>query len=398
MKNNSALIFFFLSPVLGIIEAFKNLKSCQARQALFLFCLCFGFCFCVGTQRIEGSADGISMRMEFEQNKGMSDVEFGNYISDYFDFDTGAQDIYIVTMSYLVGKITDNYHFFFLALAFVFTFFQLKCLKYFVKEENYSNSLICIILTCLFLWNNIYNINGARFWTASWISVYCVFKIFHDQKPQYFLLALCLPMIHASYLVFPIILLLALFLQKYKKSLIILFCFSWVFSIIATDFNVQLPQWIELPFAISRKFDFYTSEEYIDSLGKGTGFYWVSQFFKTVSRHFIEILILLISLHDKNVQNPKNLSIVRFMLILAIIANFGMIVPTFGGRIFVVNYALVAYSFLVTFGDSKYKELIYLLPFVWFMNLFYLFKDVTAVLDFGFVLPPIISFIRYLFI
>ena len=294
-----------------------------------------------------------------------------------------------------LGCGVDSSHF---ALAFVFAFFQLKCLSYFVKEENYSSSLICVILTCLFLWNNIYNINGARFWTASWISIYCVFKIFHDQKLFYFLLALCLPMIHASYLVFPIILLLALFLQKYRNSLIILFCFSWFFSIIATDFNVQLPAWVELPFAISKKIDFYSSEEYINSLGKGTGFYWVSLFFKTVSRHFIEILILLISLHDKNVQNPKNLSIVRFMLILAIIANFGMIVPTFGGRFFVVNYALVAYSFLVTFGDSKYKELIYLLPFVWFMNIFYLYKDVTAVLDFGFVLPPIISFFRYLFI
>lgn len=398
MNNNSALFYFLLSPVLGIIEAFKNLQSSQARKVIFLFCLCFGFCFSVGTQRIEGSADGISMRIEFEQYKGISDVDFKNYISDYFEFDEGAQDIYIVTMSYLVGKITDNYHFFFFALAFVFAFFQLKCLRYFVKEENYSNSLICIILACLFLWNNIYNINGARFWTASWISVYCVFKIFHDQKLPYFLLALCLPMIHASYTVFPIILLLALFLQKYRNSLIILFCFSWFFSIIATDFNVQFPAWVELPFAISRKFDFYTSEEYIHSLGNGTGFYWVSLFFKTVSRHFIEILILLISLHDKNVQNSKNLSIIRFMLILAIIANFGMIIPTFGGRFFVVNYALVAYSFLVTFGDSKYKELIYLLPFVWFMNIFYLYKDVTAVPDFGFVLPPIISFFRYLFI
>ena len=65
MKNNSALIYFLLSPVLGIIEAFKNLKSSQARKVLFLFCLCFGFCFSVGTQRTEGSSDGISMRIEF---------------------------------------------------------------------------------------------------------------------------------------------------------------------------------------------------------------------------------------------------------------------------------------------------------------------------------------------
>ena len=74
MNNNSAFIYFLLSPVLGIIEAFKNLQSSQARKVIFLFCLCFGFCFSVGTQRIEGSADGISMRMEFEQYKGMSDV------------------------------------------------------------------------------------------------------------------------------------------------------------------------------------------------------------------------------------------------------------------------------------------------------------------------------------
>ena len=114
MKNNSELFYFLLSPVLGIIKAFENLQSSQARKVIFLFCLCFGFCFSVGTQRIEGSADGISMRMEFELYKGMSDVEYGNYISDYFDFDTGAQDIYIVTVSYLVGKLTDNYHFFFL--------------------------------------------------------------------------------------------------------------------------------------------------------------------------------------------------------------------------------------------------------------------------------------------
>ena len=395
MMNNSALISFLLSPVLGIIGAFKNLKSSEARRVIFLFCLCFGFCFTVGTQRIEGSADGISMRMEFEEYKGYSDVQFSNYISDYFEFDTGAQDIYIVTISYLVGKISDNYHFFFFTLAFVFAFFQLKCLKYFVREDNFTNSSLCIILVCLFLWNNIYNINGARFWTASWIALYCVFKIFYDKELWYFLLALCLPMVHASFAAFPVILIIASIVKNFRKPLIILFCFSWAFSIVATDFQILPLGNIDLPFAVSRKFDYYTSQEYIDEMSKGTGFYWVDLLFKTVVRHYIDLLILIISLNEKkNYATP----IVRFMLVLAIIANLGMCIPTFGRRFFMVNYALVAYSFLVTFGDSKYKKLIYILPFVWFMNIFYLCKDVTDVLDFGFFLPPIISFIRYLFI
>ena len=398
MKSNNSIILFWVSPVLGFFSAMKNLAARQSRIALFLFCLCFGLCFSVGTQRVEGSADGISMRMEFEQSKDISSGQFITYLSDYFKFDTGAQDIYIVTMSYFVGSVTHNYHFFFLALAFVFAFFQMKCLRYFVEEENFTNSLICIILTCLFLWNNIYNINGARFWTASWIGLYCVFKIFYDKKPLYLLLAACIPMVHASFAVFPVILVVAYFLKSFRNPLIILFCISWIFSVVAEDFHILPFGNINLPFAISKKVDFYTDQEYIQSLSQGTGFYWVSLFFKTLVRHYVDFLILLIALNEKNINNEKAIPVIRFMLILATIANLGMIIPTFGRRFFAVNYALVAYSFLVTFGDFKYQKLVYALPFVWFMNLFYLYKDVTAVLDLGFVLSPVFSFIRYQFV
>ena len=398
MTSNKSTILFWISPVLGIIDAFKNLKSKQARHVIMLFCLCFGFCFSVGTQRTEGSADGISMRIEFEDNKNLSPTEFRSYLSDYFEFDSGAQDIYIVTMSYLVGRVTDNYHFFFLALAFVFAFFQLKCLRYFIEEDNFTNSTICIILTCLFLWNNIYNINGARFWTASWVSIYCIFKLFYDKKPLYLLLAFCTPMIHASFIILPLILVVAYFIKNFKNTLIILFCISWAFSIVAEDFQIQPFGDINLPYAISRKIDYYSDQQYIQGLSQGTGFFWVSQLFKILLRNYVDCLILIIALNENNIYNKKAIPITRFMLILAITANLGMFIPTFGGRFFVVNYSLIAYSFLVTFGDFKYQRLVYALPVVWFMNLFYLYKDVTTVLDFGFLLTPIFSFIRYLFV
>ena len=398
MKSNNSILLFWLSPVLGIIEAFKNLKSKQARIVVFLFCLCFGFCFSVSTNRIDGSADGISMRIEFEKNKDLTTTQFTTVLSDYFEFDTGVQDIYIVTMSYLVGRVTDNYHFFFLALAFVFAFFQLKCLRYFVKEENFTNSTICIILTCFFLWNNIYNINGARFWTAAWIGLYCAFRLFYDKKPLYLLLAACLPIVHASYAAFPIMLLIGYFFQNFKNPLIVMFCISWVFSIIAEDIQIQLFANIDLPYVIGKKVEYYSDQEYIQNLYQGTGFNWVGVLFKTIVRHYVSLLILLIALNEKRINNKKAIPVVRFMLVLVTIANFGMFIPTFGRRFFIVNYALVAYSFLVTFGDYKYQKLVYALPFVWFMNLFFLYRDVTAVLDFGFVLTPLFSFVRYLFV
>ena len=203
-------------------------------------------------------------------------------------------------------------------------------------------------------------------------------------------------MVHASFAVFPVILVIAYIVKNFRNSLIILFVISWAFSIIATDFQITAFENIELPFAIARKLDFYTSQEYIEGLSKGSGFYWVDLLFKTIVRYYIDFLILIISLNEK--KNIKNWQIVRVMLVLAIISNFGMFIPTFGRRFFVVNYALVAYSFLVTFGDSKYKKLIYVLPFVWFMNIFYLCKDVMNVLDIGFVLSPILSFFRYIYV
>lgn len=91
MANNKAGVLFWLSPVLGIVEAFRNLKDKQSRLVLFVFCLCFGICFSVGTERIEGSADGISMRQEFVETKDLTTQQYFTYLSDYFEFDTGAK-------------------------------------------------------------------------------------------------------------------------------------------------------------------------------------------------------------------------------------------------------------------------------------------------------------------
>lgn len=390
-KNKAGLLFVF-SPVLGLVAALRNLKNKQSLLVLFGFCLCFGICFSVGLDRYEGSSDGISMRIEFDSSKHLTSGQFAQYISEYFEYDTGAQDIYIVTVSYLVGKITDNYHIFFLVLAFVFAFFQIKCLKYFVREDNFTNSFICLLLAFLFLWNNIYNINGARYWTAAWIGLYCVFKVFYDNKPIYILFSTLTLLVHASFVVFPIILLIGYLTIRYHNIWLLLFCISWVFSLIAEDFQIHIFDNIELPFLIEKKVEVYTDRSRIV---QGSGFYWVQRLFESLVKNYIELLILLVAISWKKLNNKRLAAIVSMMVILATLSNFGMVIPTFGGRLFKINYALVAYSFLVTFGDKKYNKLIYVMPFLWFMNIYYLVTDIIDVLDIGFVLSPIISFIRY---
>lgn len=395
MKERNYSLAFLVSPVLGLIEAFSNLKRKHAITVLFWFCLCFGICFSVGTKRTPGSIDGISMRADFEKFKDISAREYTAHLDNFLKFEGGAQDIYIVTVAYVVGKFTDNYHFFFLVLAFVFAYFQLKCLRYFVRIKNYTSSAICIILACLFLWNNIFNINGARFWTASWIALLCVFKTFIDDKPRYIAISLLIAFVHISFAVFPLILLAGYLLKHSDKPLLILFCISWLFSVFVEDLQLTPFKDLDLPFNIMKKVEAYTEGAYADEPEEGTGFYWVHLLFGVISRHYMDILILLIALNRNKVRGRRAHAIVGMMLVLAIVSNFGMIMPVFGRRFFAVNYALVAYSFLLTFGDKKYGMFIYMLPLAWFMNLFYLIKDTIYVLDAGFLLPPIFSFIRF---
>lgn len=398
MNVNKSVFYFFLSPVLGLIYAVKDFRQKYSTLVLFLFCLCFGLCFTVDNVRREGSVDGISMRIAFEENSKMSVAQYADYIAEYFQFDKGAQDIYITSVSFFIGCFTDNYHVFFLILSTVFAFFQIKCLKYLIREQNYTNSLLCIIITCLFLWNNISNINGARFWTAAWIALYTVFKVFHDKDLRYFLLAACIFMIHASYAFFPVLMLFAYFVPYRRKIYLSLFLISWAFSFFATNFNFISLEGIDLPFIITKKVEAYTDKDFIDSYSTGSGFFWVSLLFEAISIFTLNLLIYFVLLKQKHLKDAKAASVVKFMIILAIFSNFASVVPTLGGRFFMVDLALIAYSFLVVCWNFKIRKIIYFVPFAWFMNLYSLMQLVLGVLDIGFLFSPFISFFRYLII
>ena len=400
---NNKFISFLLSPVLGLISAFKDLNSRDARIIILLFCIVFGAAFKVDSiDRAEGSADRISMRAEFEYDKNMTAESYVDYIQEYFEFDMGAQDIYITTVGFLVSRFTDNYHYFFLVLAFVFAFFQLKCLPYFTRQKEYTGSIITLILVLLFLWNSVRNINGARYWTAAWIGLYCIFKIFYDKKPRYLLLCLCTTLVHASFIIFWGIVLFT-YLTRYiytNKLLTILFVSSWIFSFFATNVHIPFFDSIDLPLMISRKVEYYTDQEYISSLSQGSGFYWVDLIFKTLSTNYINLLFLLVLSNNEMVdkQDPLRNMLVVTTLIVSV-ANFGSIVPTFGGRLFTVSFSLIAFMWLVTIPEWKYKNLIYIMPFVWFMNLYYLMRSLSESFGLDFViLSPIYSIIKNLFL
>ena len=194
------IILFLLSPFFSFLYALRRMNTKSSYIVFFLFAVFFGMSFTVSNVRgIDGTTDGISYRNAFESYKNVSTSQYYDGLKRFFTFDEGNKDY--DTVAFYVSRITDNYHVMFMFFAAIFAFFQLKTFRFLTTEDNFNNSLVCVLLAFLFTYNQIFNINGMRFWTAAWIGVYSIFQIFLNDNKKYFLLALCTPFFSWLFLV-----------------------------------------------------------------------------------------------------------------------------------------------------------------------------------------------------
>src|SRR5690606_5049315 len=224
------------SPFIAFLYSLRTIKTKSSYVVFFLFCVFFGLSFSVSAGKDEeNKSDGASYREKFELYKYVSDSEFYYRFNEYFTFEEGAKDYYFDTVAFYVSRVTDNYHIMFMVFAIVFAYFGLKSLRFLTSEPKFDASLSCLILVYLFMINQIFNINGVRFWTAAWIGVYCIFQIFRNNNKKYFLLALCTPFFHGAFWVYIVVITFAYFSKCTRKLWVVLFFISFLvfyFSIV----------------------------------------------------------------------------------------------------------------------------------------------------------------------
>lgn len=289
-------------------------------------------------------------------------------------------DYYFDGIALGLSKVTDNYHWMFLIFAGVFAFFQLKSLKYLTQEKEFRNSLGCLLLCFLFTYNGIFNINGMRFWTAAWIAVFCMFKIYRDQNYKYLLLVALTPLVHLAYWLFVGMIVGSLLTKRFEKFWIIAFFLSFAFSNFALYFvaeNVSL-----LPPALAQMAQTYTSESAIERHQTiGTGWWWVSNLSSQLKQLYIFTIILLFIKHHKSILNePRSKNLYFALLIWLTFSNFCMSIPSVGNRFIILSYPLIAYIWLTTFKTQKYKLILFVLPFVFAYDTYRLIQLYSTVL------------------
>jgi len=376
-----------------------NTKS--SFMVFYGFAICFGMAFSTSAFDVLSTSsvglDAGRYRLQFEESSEMTTSEFLSTWKDYTDFDTGAKDFYYIAMVYLVSRFTHNYHWLFMVFALVFAFFQLKSLKLLVERKQWENSLFFIVLAMFFTWNQIFNINAMRFYTAAWVGVYSVLQIFYHKRRGYFLLLLITPIMHSSFWLFVAVVIFAFLLKGLEWLWIGLFVISFFTSTIFA--NVLQASADYLPEFLAKTVRGYTDEDILYSTitYSGTGFWWIPLFFDRAYRIFTNLLVVLFIFNRKSIKENNTRNLYLFILIFMTYVNFAMPIPALGTRSIVMAYPIIAYIWLANFGKTKYQWLIYALPFVWLFDIIKHIGYYFMVLDWTFFISsPVILVFKYL--
>lgn len=400
------LVLLFICPLLGLFSALGKIKNKDSKKILLFFAAIYGFTVYVPSAKeyIDLSVDSTYYRMHFETISVKEDFdEFCYRFVRYLTFDIDEvgdiiKDYYLETISYLASFGGHNYHFLFMLAAIISAYYCIKCLSFFVDNNDYQYSWYCLFLLLVFLYNQPVQIHWLRFPTAAWIAVYSIFKIFINNDKRYWLLAISTIIIHGSFIAFIVLLAIASYTQKYVKLWIFLFFVSLFISSVPSGILDSLVS--VLPPRIGMYLQYASEEtlnENVDLINtRRTGA--LINLFSTTQSVFMNVLMILIIKEYKKRQIVSR-KIVLATIILFTIVNLFAFVYEFSMRYRLITYPLVMYVWLQFFGsDRRYKKVIYLIPIVFSYQMAYYAYLYYKTSGIDLVLSPFITITRNLFI
>ena len=381
------LLVFILFPIASVIWSFFDIRKRSSQIILFLYAALIGYCF---TLNEATEYDSLRYVDVFDNIQLTFFVDFAEWIT----YSSSIKDFYLHTLSYVVSSFTSNYHFLFLAASLVFSFFCLKCLNFLTSQNEFKQNIPCICAVFLFfLSNSIININGFRFWTATWYVLWCTFNLIILEKRKFVIFLPFAVFFHSSMWAYCFIVVIYFLTRKNIKFWLILASVS----IFISSLSILLLQNIEsyLPEIFQRTIDKYAGDEYIKFRNSGTGWIWLENLFNIAQIAYALFVIFIISRKSRfNKLNQAQRNLFVFTLILYSFSLFTYSIPSFGSRFISMVYPLLSY-FLIRFNNDKkiYKASIYI-PMVWSFTALYTFlKMYLPLLPSGFFYSSLFSLI-----
>lgn len=402
MQTNSfgnKLVLFLLNPFISAIASLKNIRDGVSHKFLYLWFLVFGIGFCAMNE----AADSFRYVEDFMVESRYTWAQYMQEVREWATFESNIKDIYTLTVNVLVGKFTSNYHWTYLIYAAVFGYFYIRSLRLFLKYQKVQNNVIFYLLLFLFCYSNpIFNINGVRFWTASWIAVYASLQIVLEKKYYYFLLLVITPLVHGTFLIWISLFIISLISGRFNKIWKVLFVASSFVSAVSflsilDNYSGYLPQFMQ------NLIWSYTQSE--GALKKMSGELTAAlplyaRIFNALPGYFILFLSYLIVFNSKKfTDNPTSKHTYQIFIVLATLTNFLSAIPSvYRFKALVVPFIVILWAM----NHDKFRNFdkcFYSIPLCYCYSLLYWYRNMSSVTElYLYLLPAPFTAIYYLFL
>lgn len=397
VNKSDKIALFLLNPFLSVIRAIKDIRDGFSHKILYAWFIVFGVGFCA----VNEAADSFRYVENFNRECHYSWGEYTDEISEWWTFESSIKDIYTLSVNFFVGRFTDNYHWTYLIYAIVFGFFYIKSLKVFLKYSQRNDWLFYMLLFMFCYSNPIFNINGARFWTAAWIGVFVGLKLFVEKQYRYLPLLLLMPIIHGSSVIWVALLGIAWLSRYFQNIWIVLFIASSFVS--AMTYLPLMDRYTDLlPQFMQNQIWAYTESEMAQERLAGHSQYGkaYADFLIALPGYFTILLsYLLIINKDKINTSEYKKTLFTVFLSLSAMTNFLSTIPSVGRFMAMVIPFLVIVWIQNADALKKYNKLFYLVPILYAYSLLYWYRHMMSVTEFYlYVFPAPFTVIKYLFL
>lgn len=396
--ESSKGLWLLICPIVGFIKSLGDAHTKSSQIVIVLFCCIAGWLMCPYSHEL----DLFRYVEQFDYLSTMSTSAYLQGLQDFLSFETKTKDYYLETVVFLISRVTSNFHFYYLFFGFVFGLFFAKSMSIFSEHicknsevtRYYKYLIFLLVFTIPFTL-----ISSIRMWTAAWVGIYIVLKVFLEKKYRFLLLLPLTVFIHGSYTIFIALILLALICERFPKlnsTLAILVYVSIPMAYLSFALADYFYQFMPTP--LQALADSYMDEKQIAALNsEGTGWSWVSNIFDEAVKILYYLFTIFLTINrrkDKDEYSP----LYTFLLVLLIFANFTAGIPSLGGRFAAISRPLLVFLWCVTFRKEEYSGLVKLIPFVYSFSflywIYYMLPKSTGILPL--FTTPIISFFRFL--
>lgn len=348
-------ILFILWPFLSFLVALANFSRKEARTVIYIFLIYYGLSFVNANDGVDAYRYALSLKA----NSLLPFSDFFRIVGGLYS-DTTV-DIVEPLISFIVSRFTSDHGLYFGVWASIFGYFYLKSIelifdRYIVKQNWNTVLLIGFFIMTI----PITKISGVRMWTAAWIFFYGAIRVITEKDPRYLLITFSAAFVHWSFMSANAILVIYYLVGNRNIIYIPLAVSSFVLPhLMAPVFRVLA---LRLGGGVQQRYAGYSSEGYILAVQEGVAqSAWFMRITNDMVFYYLLIAVAIIQIRHWSIMQEKHeQNLFSFLLLFLAFVNFGMPIPSFGGR-FMILFFLFATAYLIMYFSKLPGNKIYFL-------------------------------------